>query len=229
MRNISIGILAGMGPRSTTPFLELVLDECQKQYSAKYDIDYPHIIIYSLPTPFYVDRKVNNEQLKKSIIDGAIRLNSFDVDIIAIPCNTAHKYYTSINDECSAKVLHIVNETMKHIPKNSKVTVLATESTIASNLYQQGIQAKNCEFVFLANWQLEVNKIIYMIKNKESEQNILVSWNKLIKNITDNGVTNIVLGCTDLSVIKNNNSSNNIIDSAVCLARAVVTEYCKLK
>jgi len=43
MTHSSIGILAGMGPRSTAPFLELVLDQCQIQYGAKYDIDYPHI------------------------------------------------------------------------------------------------------------------------------------------------------------------------------------------
>jgi aspartate racemase len=38
MKKGSIGILAGMGPRSTTPFLELVIDQCQIQYGAHYDI-----------------------------------------------------------------------------------------------------------------------------------------------------------------------------------------------
>lgn len=32
-----------MSPRSTSPFLEMVLDQCQIQYNAKYDIDYPNI------------------------------------------------------------------------------------------------------------------------------------------------------------------------------------------
>jgi aspartate/glutamate racemase len=30
-----IGILAGMGPRSTGPFLDLIVDECQRQYGAR--------------------------------------------------------------------------------------------------------------------------------------------------------------------------------------------------
>jgi len=29
-----IGILAGMGPRSTAPFVDMLVDECQRQYGA---------------------------------------------------------------------------------------------------------------------------------------------------------------------------------------------------
>jgi aspartate racemase len=60
-RRKRIGILAGMGPRSTAPFLELVYDECQMQYGAKNDIDFPEIVVFSWPTPFYVDKDINDE------------------------------------------------------------------------------------------------------------------------------------------------------------------------
>lgn len=53
-----IGILAGMGPRSTAPFIDLVIDECQRQYGAQNDIDFPSMMIYSLPAPCYVDAAV---------------------------------------------------------------------------------------------------------------------------------------------------------------------------
>ncbi|TCO68302.1 hypothetical protein [Marinisporobacter balticus] len=43
MNGSLIGILAGMGPRSTAPFLDLVIDECQLQYGAKYDEEFPHM------------------------------------------------------------------------------------------------------------------------------------------------------------------------------------------
>lgn len=48
-----IGILAGMGPRSTAPFVDLVIDECQSQYGATFDIDFPRMLILSQPTPFF--------------------------------------------------------------------------------------------------------------------------------------------------------------------------------
>jgi hypothetical protein len=37
----TIGILAGMGPRSTGPFVDRVVAECQLQYGARHDIDFP--------------------------------------------------------------------------------------------------------------------------------------------------------------------------------------------
>ena len=51
-----IGILTGMGPKSTGPFIDQVVSAFQSLTGAKNDIDFPPMMIYSLPTPFYVDR-----------------------------------------------------------------------------------------------------------------------------------------------------------------------------
>ena len=47
MRQPAIGILAGMGPRSTAPFVDLVIPECQIQYGARDDIDFQKMMISS--------------------------------------------------------------------------------------------------------------------------------------------------------------------------------------
>ena len=67
MNDCMIGILAGMGPRSTAPFIDLVVNECQLQYGAKYDEEFPKMMIYSLPTPFFIDRPINHNLMKKTI------------------------------------------------------------------------------------------------------------------------------------------------------------------
>jgi protein-disulfide isomerase len=41
MEKPSIGILAGMGLHSTGPFIDMVVSECQRQYGARDDIDFP--------------------------------------------------------------------------------------------------------------------------------------------------------------------------------------------
>ena len=79
-----IGILAGMGPRTTAPFLELVLDEAYKD-GAKYDIDYPHILIYSLPTPFYVDREIDSNAMQNALTGGGECLLRGGIDMLTIP------------------------------------------------------------------------------------------------------------------------------------------------
>src|SRR5215207_9036283 len=87
-----IGILAGMGPRSTAPFVDLVVDECQRQYGARYDIDFPPMLIYSLPTPFYVDRPIDHVALEAAIGVGLRKLEQAGVTFVAMPGNSAHIY-----------------------------------------------------------------------------------------------------------------------------------------
>ncbi|MCI4139739.1 amino-acid racemase, partial [Bacillus vallismortis] len=80
-----IGILAGMGPKSTSPFIDTVIDYCQKLYGASHDIDFPHMMMYSCPTPFYTDRPIDHEEMKRAIIDCAVKLEKTGVDFIALP------------------------------------------------------------------------------------------------------------------------------------------------
>lgn len=229
-KTIKLGILAGMGPRSTSPFVELVLDECQKQYNAKYDIDFPHMIIYSLPTPFYIDRNVNDEQLSKSIKEGLNYLADTGVDMIAIPCNSAHKYFDEIVSNVDVPILNIINETMKSIKTNSNVTIFATELTVKSDLYQAGIEEAGCNYIFEDNWQLKVNELISEIKLNGASENALTGWNDLKSLVQSENVDTVILACTDLNVVSNkNDGSLKIIDSSLELAKALIREYIKIK
>lgn len=221
-----IGILAGMGPRSTSPFLEMVLDQCQKQYNAKYDIDYPHILIYSLPTPFYIDRVINHDEMKKTIKNGLKDLEKSGVDYIAMPCNSAHIYFDEIKESIKIPLMNIVDETIKKIKdKNKKITIFSTEVTMKSEIYQKGIQKSQNDFYFKKEWQKNVNKIIQMVKNNENKENIEKEWRKLIKEVKENKVEYIIIACTDLSMLKNDFKMIKIIDSSKSLAESVIKKY----
>jgi len=221
-----IGILAGMGPRSTSPFLEMVLDQCQKQYNAKYDIDYPHILIYSLPTPFYIDRVINHDEMKKTIKNVLIDLEKSGVDYIAMPCNSAHIYFDEIKESIKIPLMNIVDETIKKIKdKNKKITIFSTEVTMKSEIYQKGIQKSQNDFYFKKEWQKTVNKIIQMVKNNENKENIEKKWIKLIKEVKKNKVEYIIIACTDLSMLKNDFKMIKIIDSSKSLAESVIKKY----
>lgn len=107
-----IGILAGMGPQSTAPFINLVIDQCQKQYGAKYDIDFPPMTIYSLPTPFYLDRPIDDARMRRTLTAGLRHLESTGVDFIALPGNTVHKYYPEIATQIEAPLLNMIDITL---------------------------------------------------------------------------------------------------------------------
>ena len=215
-----IGILAGMGPKSTGPFVDTVVAECQTIYGAKHDIDFPHMMIYSCPTPFYMDRPIDHEAMKKAIIDGAQKLESTGVEFLAMPCNTAHLYFEELQRSLSVPILNRVDETLQAIPENTKrVALLATEATVQAGIYQDGIIKRNIEYIHHEKWQESINQIISCIKGGKIEKAHEL-WNVLVLQLRDE-VDTAIIACTDLNVV----ASEDFVDSAQCLAKAVVKMY----
>jgi aspartate racemase len=222
-----IGILAGMGPRSTAPFIDSVVDECQLQYGAVYDEDFPQMMIYSLPTPFYIDRPIDHETMKTTIINGLKKLESTGVGFIAMPCNSAHIYFDELEEAVTIPLLNIVKETTKNLPKKrQRVTLFATSPTFESGIYQKGIEAAGHEFVFKTEWQIQIDTLIKSIKaDKQNPQNHLL-WNNLMEEIMKESIKSIIIACTDLNaVLTKAPIPVQFIDSSRCLAEAVVKKY----
>ncbi|MBP3968954.1 amino acid racemase [Bacillus sp. WL1] len=215
-----IGILAGMGPKSTGPFVDTVVAECQTIYGAKHDMDFPHMMIYSCPTPFYMDRPIDHEAMKKTIIEGAQKLESIGASFIAMPCNTAHLYFEELQQSLSIPILNIIDETLQTIPKNIKrVALLATEATVQAGIYQDGIAKRNIEYIHYEQWQESINQIITYIKSGEVKEAHRL-WDALVLQLKDE-VDTAIIACTDLNVV----ASEDFVDSSHCLAEAVVRMY----
>ncbi|MED1265983.1 amino acid racemase [Bacillus mycoides] len=215
-----IGILAGMGPKSTGPFVDTVVAECQTIYGATHDMDFPHMMIYSCPTPFYMDSPIDHAAMKKAIIEGAQKLESTGVDFIAMPCNTAHLYFEELQRSITIPILNIVDETLKAIPENTKrVALLATEATVQASIYQDGITKRDIEYIHHEKWQTMINQIITCIKSGKVEEARKL-WSVLVLQLKDE-VDTAIIACTDLNVVV----SEDFVDSAQCLAKAVVRIY----
>lgn len=224
----TIGILAGMGPRSTSPFLEQVLDECQRQYSAALDEEFPEIIIYSLPTPFYLDKEIDHDLMQHTIIHGLKKLENNGVHSIAMPCNSAHIYIKKLQKAISTKLFNIIELTVNELPaEKTKITLFATKTTFDSNLYQDQIIASGHQFIFDLQWQSILNEIISGIKKDKNNQQNHILWGKLLNEVKSKA-NYIIVACTDLNVVMQNNVSEiPIIDSSLCLAKTLVEDYLK--
>ncbi len=226
VRKKIIGILAGMGPKSTAPFIDAVVAECQSQYGAKNDIDFPEMLILSLPTPFYIDRTINDEEMISAIVGGLRKLQSAGVSFIAMPCNSAHIYFDRIRDALTVPLLNIIDETLEYVPSGARVTLFATRPTFDARVYQQGIEAKGNKFIFDASWQSKIDRTISSIKAGELEV-ASQEWAELLQLSHKEGVQAIISACTDLNVVSKQTMKVPFIDSGRALARAVVREYLK--
>lgn len=202
----AIGILGGMGPEATAELYLRIVRIFQQDYGAKYDADFPEMIIVNLPIPDVVDRE--EEGVKEMLIDAVKRMQDACAKFIVIPCNTVSLFIADMKKEVRIPILNIVEETLKEV--KGRVGLIATEMTIRNKLYGEVI---TCDEV--------VTDIILNImagkKTGEDRDKLL----RMIEKLKGLGAEKVILGCTELPLLL---TDDDCIDTIDVLARAVVRE-----
>lgn len=198
----TIGILAGMGPRSTSPFLERVLDECARQYGARLDADFPPILVLSQPTPFTLDGPLDPDAMTRAIRAGLLRLVDAGADLVAIPCNVAHLWFEAIVHGLDVPVLHLVETAIGALPDDVRTaTVLATRPVVDAGLYQAALEARDAEVRDPGRYREAVDDLIGGVKASNPAERLDEAWDALVDDLVTDGVDAVVLGSTDLAAV----------------------------
>ena len=215
-----------MGPKSTAPFLNSVIDECQSQYGARYDEDFPHMMIYSLPVPFRACEDFDQEKAREMLCNGLKKLEAAGAGFIAISCNTVHTHFDYMKTCVKVPLLNIIEETVKSVGGSPRrVALMASQVTMASKLYQDGLASAGHTYVEKPEWQEGVNALISGIKRLQDTTELDVIWAELINSMKAAGIEAVISGCTDLSVVTRDKKDIDVIDSSACLAKAVVEKW----
>lgn len=237
MSGRTIGVLAGMGPRSTSPFIDALVTACQKELGCKNDEDFPPIMILSWPTPFRLDGSgpSYDSSMTDSIKKGFKKLIDSGVDILCMPCNSAHAYLPENGPDRpdTIKWISIIDATVKNIPHTTtRVILWATQSTYQSGIYQNGLSNLLDDKTTISQ-QSNVDKIIALVKGGNiAEAGKIIA--ELIKSLEEENVPLILVACTDITValfslgavsegqgiFRLNQVS--FVDSSLCLASEVV-------
>lgn len=223
-----IGILAGMGPHSTAPFIDLVVTECQRQYGAKDDIDFPKIMIHSVPTPFYADRPTDHSAMETAISQGLQELERTGVSFIAIACNTAHVYYNQLAECIDKPLLNMVQLTVDSVPQSvKKVAVIAARPTSESGIYRTHF-IKHGFAVIEPDWQSRIDQLIASLRVTKEAAFFNQSWNELTTMAKAAGADALILACLDLSAIRQHFQTDlPVIDASEALAKNIVSLWLK--
>jgi aspartate racemase len=230
MRPPTIGILAGMGARSTAPFVELVIDECQAQYGARHDGDFPHLMVYSLPAPFYLDRPFDRAAVGAAVVEGLRRLESTGVEFISMPCNTAHIFYDELAASVRVPLLNMIDEAVRALPAEAKSPALfATRMTVEAGLYERALAAAGFRLLAREGWQKRMDELLLAIKASPDRAAPQAMWDALAADVAAAGADTILLGCTDLNAVEPRLPAGlRLLDATACLARATVRHYLSL-
>jgi len=202
--SILIGVLAGMGPRSTAPFIDMLVDACQSLYGAKNDMDFPKMHIISLPTPFYPGHDIDDGKMAAALQSGINDLVKAGVNLIVVPCNLAHRYYSQMK-EASAKipVLHIADCALKTIPTElKKVAIVGTQPTLDAGFYQERIVSTGKEVVSSPNLCNYTTELIKLVKERGFEDHEVIKiWNSILSEADLLMAEVILIACTDNDLV----------------------------
>ncbi len=232
MRYRTIGIMGGMGPAATADLYNRIINIFQERYDAKYDADFPEIVIISLPIPDIVENIENETTTIGMLCEAAQRLEKVRASFIAIPCNTAHIYLKQIREAVTIPIVSIMEETARVCKEKSltNVGLIATRFTRDRKLFDSALDKLGISTITLNDTRQGVATQVIM----EILQGDLTQVNKdklieLLQNLKNNKAEAVILGCTELPLLINQaDAPLPLIDTTQILAEACVREAIKI-
>ncbi|MBF0279795.1 MAG: aspartate/glutamate racemase family protein [SAR324 cluster bacterium] len=222
----TIGILGGMGPEASIFFYQKILDNTPAQK----DQDHIPTLIYSNPQiPNRTDAILSNqlEKTAKALEESAKILEEGGASFIVIPCNTAHFWIEDIKAAVNIPVFDMIEETVRFLVENlqlKKVGLLSTIGTQKTEVFQKKGEAFSLE-ILIPNQFLsqKVMEVIGEIKKGNKSKTLLQAIEEVRIWFQNLGVDQLVLGCTELPLLFEN-ETEWALDPMDVLARVAVAE-----
>ncbi len=221
---MKLGVIGGLGPMATAYFLELVV----RMTDAARDQDHLDMIIFNTPsTPdrtAYILGRSMVSPVGPMIATGR-SLAELGADVIAIPCITAQYFYDELAEAISRPILHTIRETAEHLRQCGvrAAGIAATDGTIAARLFQKELDAYGIRSIIPSERaQRHVMELIYD-DIKAGIPPDMGKFGDAAEELRRNGAEAVILGCTELSLIKRDYPLGpGYLDAMEVLAKAAV-------
>ncbi len=224
--NLKIGVLGGIGPEATGEFYLNLVRGLQQSGVISNNTDFPQIFINSIPAPELISENISDEQLSP-YRSGLKELDSFNVNVIVMVCNTIHLYYTKLQTGIRAPIIDLRQKVKERMLREGikKVSVLGTPATIKNGLYRfdviDAINPSPQEIESLSDAIFKYNKG----EDKEAQQQIV---ERIARKCLDRGAETILLACTELAVMLKDVNIRKI-DTLGVLVEATIDFYKRLQ
>ena len=221
-----VGILGGMGPDATVTMFQNILRATPAQK------DQEHLRILSYSNPKIPDRNAaickNGEDPLPAMIASAKLLEQAGVDVIVMPCVTAHYFYDGIQAAIDIPMLHIVKETLKFASTTFQTLgLLSTIGTVQTGLFQRFSEELDMNILTPPENMIQeyVMKAIYSIKSGVLSGEPTRLLQHAAKHLIQAGAQAIIGGCTEIPLaLTNDDIEVPFLDPMKILAQAVVRE-----
>lgn len=225
-----LGVIGGLGPMATALFMQMVIE----MTDADTDQEHIEMIIYNCPsipdrTNFILGKNVDSPL--PAILEIGSKLDKEDVGLIAIPCVTANFFYEQMCEGIKAPIVDVIGEMVSYLlaHKIKNVGLMATSGTVESKLFQKAFDKAGLNLIVPdSQGQADVMSVIY--DNVKANKPVDLSKFKGVEqSLKDAGAEVIILGCTELSVVRcDYNIGSGFIDAMQLMAQCCVKNCAKL-
>jgi len=206
MKQYSLGVIGGMGPKATSVFFEKVIEKTD----AYKDQDHINMVILNhatLPDRTTAIFENTGQKFLNNIKADIKLLEMAGVANIAIPCNTSHYFYDDVVRFTDINIINMIEETVREIynqyGENSKVGILATKGTISSKIYENVCEKYNIKLhVPSESTQDQTMKIIYDNVKGDFKEDASELESLINDFLEKENCKCVILACTELSCIK---------------------------
>lgn len=205
----TIGLIGGVSWESTLEYYRIINQEINKRlggyHSAKcliYSVDFAEIE--------ELQRMGKWEIIRDIITNSALDLKKGGADFILICTNTLHKIADNIEKSAGIPLIHIVDATGREIVKRNirKVGLLGTRFTMEESFYKEALFNKFGINVIIPEQsdRETIHNIIFeelcfgVVKESSREQYL-----RIINKMADTGAEGVILGCTEIPLLINQN------------------------
>lgn len=229
MEKKTLGIIGGVGPLATMFIGEMIV----RRTAAETDQEHVNMIITNntnIPdrTAFILGESEENPV--PVILSDAKKLETIGAEVLAIPCNTAHSFYDDLQQGTALPVINMIEETAKRAKEKGarRVGILGTTGTISTGIYQQACEQLGIEAIVPdEESQALVMSLIYD-DIKAGRPADAKKWQLIRQAMDAEACDEIILGCTELSIVREELKLTDCLDSLLVLAEVAI-EKCGYK
>lgn len=224
----NLGIIGGLGPMASVYFMELI----ENRTRVEKDQEHLRITMMSIPdtpdrTAYILDN--SRENPLPSMVKAGLDLKSIGADYIAIPCVTAHYFHDKLCQEIGLPIIYLPGELAAFLKKNDIATVglMATTGTVKSGFVQSELQKNGIDTVLPSEADQEIVMRVIYEQIKAGKTPNVTEFTAVGDRLMEEGAQALILGCTELSLIKkafSQSLSDRYIDVLEILADAAIRD-----
>ena len=223
-----IGLIGGMSWESTAEYYRIINKTVKERLGGLHSAK---VLLYSVDFNEIANLQTEGRwsEATKFMCDAAQRIERGGADCVLICTNTMHKMAPEVQSSVAIPLLHIADATAIEIKRRGikRVGLLGTKYTMEEDFYKNRLVDDHDLDVFIPPeaGRTAVNRVIYeelclgkVVKESRSQ------FQQIIHDLNRRGVEGIILGCTEISLLINQEDSPlPLFDTTAIHAQAAVS------